>query len=72
MESAKLHLLRFDHEISALVQQKSSLQAQLEKLSLLRAKNADSIEKMRTEIGAIEKEMKELMKRNEWIEDNQK
>ncbi len=72
MESACLHLLRFDHEISALSQQKSAHQAQLEKLSLSRTRLAGETEKMRGDIGNIEKELKELMKRNEWIEDNQK
>lgn len=72
MESARLHLLRFDHEISALQSQKLANQSELEKLSHLRAKIGTEIEKISNEIASIEKDLKETLKRNEWISDSQK
>lgn len=72
MESARLHLLRFDHEITALSQQKSAKVAQMEKLTLSRAKISGEIEKMANEMEGIEKDLKGALKRNEWIEDSQK
>lgn len=72
MESARLHLLRFDHEITALSQQKSAKVAQMEKLTLLRAKISGDIEKMAGEFEGIETDLKGALKRNEWIEDSQK
>lgn len=39
---------------------------------MLKVKICGEIEKMTNEIEAIEKELKNLIKRNEWIEDNQK
>lgn len=72
LESARLHLLRFDHEITALNQRKTSQIAKIEKLALLKVKISGEIEKMGNEIEAIGKELKNAIKRSEWIEDNQK
>lgn len=72
MESARLHLLRFDHEITALTQQKSNQSAQIERLQLLRAQISADTERIRNEISGIEKELKDSIKKNEWIIDNQK
>ena len=72
LESARLHLLRFDHEITALQTQKSFGSTELEKLALLRTKLGSEIEKISCEIGSNEKELKEMLKRNEWIGDAQK
>ena len=72
MESARLHLLRFDHEMSSLQNQKSSHQLELEKLTLSRTKIGAEIEKISGEIGTIEKELKDSLKRNEWIQDAEK
>lgn len=44
----------------------------IEKFTMLKVKICGEIEKMTNEIEAIEKELKNLVKRNEWIEDNQK
>lgn len=72
LESARLHLLRFDHEITALSQQKSNHLAQIEKLNLLKVKIGGEIEKLGAEIVGIENELKGSLKRHEWIVDNQK
>lgn len=67
-----MHLLRFDHEIAALQTQKSFNQSELEKKMLLRTKIELEIENIILEIGVIEKDLKEIFKRNEWINDSQK
>ena len=72
LESARLLLLQFDHQIASLSHQKSTKTAELEKLAHFRVKIGDEIEKGRSEILLLEKGMKEMVKRNEWIEDNQK
>lgn len=72
MESARLHLLRFDHEISAMQTQRSTKQSELEKLTHLRAKIGSEIEKISGDILSMEKDLKETLKRNEWINDSQK
>lgn len=72
LESARLHLLRFDHQITALTQQKSFQIGQLEKLSLLRSKIENDLKKMREEVSSNEKELEEMFKKNSWIQDNQR
>lgn len=72
LESARLHLLRFDHEITALNQQKSAKMAKIEKLAVLKVKICGEIEKKKNEIETFEKDLKGILKRNEWIEDHQK
>ena len=44
----------------------------VEKLKNLKVEILGEIEKKRNEIEGIEKELKNVLKRNEWIEDNQK
>ena len=72
LESARLHLLRFDHQITSLSQKKSFQMDQLEKLSLLRVNLAADLKKVKEEIFETEKELEEMSKKNCWIEDNQR
>lgn len=72
LESARLHLLRFDHEIRALNQEKTNQMAKIENLRILKDEILSEIEKRGNEIEGIEKELKNAVKRNEWIQDNQK
>ena len=72
LESARLHLLRFDHEISALTHQKSANQSRLERISMERMKIAGEMAKLKEGIVEGEKELQEIMKKNAWIEDNRK
>jgi len=44
----------------------------VEKLKNLKGEILGEIEKKRNEIEGIEKDLKNVVKRNEWIEDNQK
>ena len=44
----------------------------VEKLKNLKVEILGEIEKKRNEIEGIEKDLKNVVKRNEWIEDNQK
>lgn len=67
-----MHLLRFDHEIAALSQQKSHQSAQIERLQLLCSQITSDLERIVGEILGIERELKDLSKKNEWIIDNQK
>jgi chromosome segregation ATPase len=72
LESARLHLLRFDHEISALLQERASLNGLLEKVSLKRVKLQSEFERIEQELESLEKDMKDMKRKNEWIGDSEK